>query len=399
MKILFLSYWGIDEGLSSATVIPHLRILSELNSVDQIIFCSIERKKTDIKPLTLPKVEHVPLLSRGSSVFLLDKLSDFIKFPKIVTKLCAQFEIDFMICRSPMAGALGYLVWRKTKLAYIVESFEPHALSMRESGVWAWYDPRFWIQHFFETRQKKTARKILPVSWHYFNRLKQEGINESRLYTMPCCVQTEKFEFNSNARIRKRESLGFKQQEIVGIYVGKFGGIYHDTIAFHLFKKSFDFFGSRFRLIILSGDDHDKILQRLKENGISVSNVVLDSVSHSEVPDFLSAADFAFSTIKPVQTRIYCSPIKNGEYWANGLPIMTEMGIGDDSDIIVREGGGVILNIDNPKTAFEAMQSLLKIGREKLGESIVSLAFKYRRMELVEDAYKNIVKNTQRLNF
>jgi len=391
MKLLFLSYWGVGEGLTSATVIPHLRILSALDSIEQIIFCSIERKGEAIENVDIDKVRHIPLFSSSSSSSLYTKFKDFTTFPNTIVQLCREFAIDVMVCRSPMAGAIGYLVWKKIKTPYIVESFEPHALSMQESGVWRWYDPRLWIQYFFEARQKKTADKILPVSNHYSLALQREGIDFHRLITMPCCVPLKKFEFSPKGRFAKRELLGVKEHETVGIYVGKFGGIYHDDEAFRLFKSSFDFFGSSFRLVILSPDNREKIEDRLERNRIPLDRVFYSTVAHSNVPDYLSAADFAFSTIKPVPSRIYCSPIKNGEYWANGLPILTEKGIGDDSDIIVHEGGGIILDMDNQVASLEAMKSLLTNGRSRLAESISQVAYKHRRLELVEEVYRGLI--------
>ncbi|MEQ8362616.1 MAG: hypothetical protein RH948_07065 [Cyclobacteriaceae bacterium] len=390
MKLLFLSYWGVGEGLTSATVIPHLRILSGLSSVEQIIFCSIEREAQDINSLEIEKVKHFPLFSRRTNSLLLTKFADFTTFPKIIVGLCKEFRVDVIICRSPMAGAIGYLVWQKIKMPYIVESFEPHAVSMYESGVWKWFDPRLWIQKYFETRQKKTADKILPVSNHYCSALRKEGIDPSRLITMPCCVPIRKFEFKGSARVTKRAHLGIKEHETVGIYVGKFGGIYYDGEAFKLFRSAFDFFGSTFKLMILSADDRVKIMSRLVRNKLPLDRIFFDSVAHADVPEYLSAADFAFSTIKPVPSRLYCSPIKNGEYWANGLPILTEKGIGDDSDIIADEGGGVILDMDNRDTAFAAMRNLVETGREKLAEQISQLAYKHRRLALVEKVYASL---------
>ncbi len=393
MKLLFISYWGVGEGLSSATVLPHLRILSGINTVEKIVFCSIERTAEEVESIDIEKVEHHPLFSRPARSLLLTKFFDFTTFSKTIAGLCSAHSIDLIICRSPMAGAIGYLVWKKTKIPFMVESFEPHAQSMRESGVWKWFDPRYWIELYFEKKEKETATLILPVSNHYLNALVKEGVGRARLINMPCCLPVKKFEFNEQVRTGKRQELGIGDHEVVGIYVGKFGGIYHDDEAFKLFKFAFDFFGDIFRLIVLSGDDHDVIMAKLRKNAIRDDRIFLASVKHDVVPEFLSAADFAFSTIKPVPSRLYCSPIKNGEYWANGLPILTERGIGDDSDIIEREGGGILLDITNPAPSFKELQTLLDTGRKELSFQISKLAHKHRRLELVENIYHRVINN------
>ena len=391
MRLLFVSYWGVREGLTSATVLPHLKILSRLSAVEKILFCSIERNGIGVQNLGIEKVEHIPLFSLPSRSILLTKFTDFNSFSVQIMKLCKESDIDLIICRSPMAGAIGYMVWKRTKIPYIVESFEPHADSMLESGVWKRFDPRLWIQKYFEFKQKRTAKMILPVSDHYFTVLLKEGIEEGRIVTMPCCISLSDFEFDPVRRIRKRAELKIQENEIVGIYVGKFGGIYYDDEAFSLFKSSFIYFGESFRLVILSADNYDDIIAKMKKYEIPLHRIHLSEEAHKNVPDYLSAADFAFSTIKPVSSRLYCSPIKNGEYWANGLPILTEYGIGDDSDIIMKEGGGIILSMSNPNASFADLQGLLNQGRLHLAKSISKIAYRHRRLELVEDIYKSII--------
>lgn len=394
MKLLFISYWGVDEGLTSATVLPHLKILSSFNSIETIVFCSIERHSSDIKKIGIDKVEYVPLYSQPSNSVLLTKFFDFTSFSKRIIEICNEYSIDLIFCRSAMAGAIGYLVHKKTKIPFVVESFEPHADSMRESGVWKLYDPRFWIQKHFEFRQKKTANAILPVSSSYFQKLINEGVEKNRIKMMPCCVDVDRFRLNPQVRRSKREELKIEPDEIVGIYVGKFGGIYYDEESFVLFKEAFDFFGPTFKLIILSADGHELIKSKLSKHKISLRHVILHKAKHECVPDYLATADFAFSTIKPVASRLYCSPIKNGEYWANGLPILTELGIGDDSEIILNEGGGVILDMGNREKSFLTLKKLLGQGRLNLAETISKLAYKYRRMELVENTYKELISES-----
>jgi hypothetical protein len=109
------------------------------------------------------------------------------------------------------------------------------------------------------------------------------------------------------------------------------------------------------------------------------------------VKDYLSAADFAFATIKSTPIRLYCCPVKNGEYWASGLPILLEDGIGDDSDIIKSEGGGIILNKARAIDSFKKMKDYLLVGREKLAMQIQPIAISYRRLDLITSYYRDII--------
>jgi glycosyltransferase involved in cell wall biosynthesis len=390
MRLLFVSYWGFNEGLTAATVLPHLRILANIDTIEQIIFCSIERDGETIPTGAIlnQKILHIPLISQRKGNVFLTKANDFISFPKQLIQICEEHRIDKMICRSPMAGALGYLAARKNNIPFVVESFEPHAESMIESGVWTKLDPRYWIELIFERQQVKAAVKIFPVSFHHKKRLMEEGLSENKIIVMPCCVALDKFKYDSAKRSAIRLQLGIQENQTVGIYVGKYGGIYYDQEAFDLYRQAFDFFGDSFRLIILTEQDRSEVLKKCLERGIDANHVFIHRAKHDEVNAYLSAADFAFSTIKPVHSRLYCSPIKNGEYWANGLPIITEMNIGDDSDIIVREGGGVILDRNHPSNAFQKLKEIISIGRERNSEEIQRLAQRHRSMDVVESIYR-----------
>ncbi len=390
MRLLFVSYWGLNEGLTAATVLPHLQILAGIDAIKQIIFCSIERGGGTITagPTPHKKILHIPLVSQHKGNVFLTKASNFISFPKQLIQICQEYQIDKIICRSPMAGALGYLAARKNNIPFVVESFEPHAESMIESGVWTKLDPRYWIELYFERQQVKAARKIFPVSFHHKKRLMEEGLSENKIIVMPCCVALEKFNYDAVKRSAIRQQLSIKENQTVGIYVGKYGGIYYDQEAFDLYQQAFDFFGESFRLIILTEQNRAEIVKKCLSRGIHESRVFIHRAMHDEVNAYLSAADFAFSTIKPVPSRLYCSPIKNGEYWANGLPIITEMNIGDDSDIIVNEGGGVILDRNNPTNAFQKLKELISMGREHNLEEIQRLAQKHRSLHVVEAIYR-----------
>lgn len=385
--ILYISYWNLEDPLTISTVVPSLREIRNHWPESQIIFVNIQRTLSgEVLP---PWISDLTIQYHAfhSGTGLMDKFYDYTKVPVSMNLLCKHYDVTVIIARGSPAGSLAYLLTKKNKLPFIVESFEPHADYMRDSKVWKRFDPRFIIQRYFEKQQKKFAKLILPVSINYQQRLMDEGVASDKIRPVPCCVDLDLFRFNEEKRDEIRNELNI-QNRIVGIYVGKFGDIYYDDEAFALFKAAFDFFGEQFFLIILTQQDNNMILKKCHTFGILTPHVFVKSAAFQKVPAYLSAADFAFSTVKPAPSRIYCSPIKNGEYWANGLPILTEDGIGDDTDIIKREGGGVIIKNGNNTHAFGQLQLLLKQGRVVLAQSIQELAVKHRNPETLTKAYE-----------
>jgi hypothetical protein len=396
MRILFLSYWGLHDGLTTSTVFPHLRLLEERPDVTAIRLVTIERGAKAQQPIILSlnfaanKISFEPLRSRPSRNVFLNKIEDFTRFPTELIKQVAEFKPNFILARGAPAGALAYLVWQKTKLPFYVESFEPHADYMLESGVWRRYDPRYLFQRYWEKRQKQLALGLMPVAENYRRQLIAEGVPAARIATVPCSVDAKAFAYSEPDRLRMRQHLGFSTETIVGIYVGKFGGIYYDEEAFKVFRATADHFGPGFRLVLLTPDPELVVQQKLAAAGLAKIAYVTKA-AHHEVPTYLSAADFAFATIKPAPCRLYCSAIKVGEFWDSGLPILLTPGVGDDSSLIEAEGGGAIFDVDRPQSipaACSQVQDILR--RSDYRHSIHKIAVQHRSINLAREAYQRL---------
>jgi len=393
MKILFIGFWGLADPLTLATTFPNLRLLSELPNIELIRFATVERYAQEIPALKLPflntKISHQPLISRPQRSLVGTKLEEFMRFPRELANTVRELAIDVIIGRGAMAGALAYLTAQRTGKPFYVESFEPHADYMLESGVWSRYDPRYIFQRFWEGKEKKFAKGLMPVAENYRRQLQREGLDVNTIITVPCPVNLTDFIPNAIAGQATRQRLGFAADSTVGIYVGKFGDIYYDAEAFDLFKAAADFFGIAFRLIILTPNPISEVHAKLQRVGLLPEQFFVVRAQHHEVPAYLSAADFAFAPIKPADCRQYCSPVKVGEYWASGLPVILTEGVGDDSNIIKAEGGGAIFNLLRPESVPQALQAIAQqIGRPGYREQVRHLAKRHRSIDLSRKAYK-----------
>ena len=399
MRILFLSYWGLHDGLTTSTVFPHLRLLQERPDVTAIRLVTIERGADAQAELRLEpgfevsKITFEPLRSRPSGNVILNKIEDFTRFPAELLRQAAEFKPDFLLARGAPAGALAYLVWQKNKLPFYVESFEPHADYMLESGVWRRYDPRYLFQRHWEKRQKQLARGLMPVAENYRQQLIKEGVPAGRIATVACSVDASAFAYDENARRTVRHRLGFTDPAtVLGIYVGKFGGIYYDAEAFVVFRAAADFFGPAFRLVVLTPDPAAEVQAKLLAAGLSAGHVFVTKAPHTDVPGYLAAADFAFATIKPAPCRLFCSAIKIGEYWASGLPVLLTPGVGDDSAIAEAEGGGAVFDLSQPASLPAALARLRAVlARPGVRADIRQLALRHRSLDQARAAYQQLL--------
>jgi len=390
MRILFICYWGVEEGLTVATVFPHLKILSEFVHVEEIILCTAERFQEKVVPkeLGIAKTIHVPLVSRNLKPAIINKVNDFIIFRKTLINISREQQIDTVICRGAPAGSLGYLLYKVTKLPFYVESYEPHSEYMNKSKVWSKFNLKYLFQHHWEKRQRQFSNGLMPVSFNYSSTLISKGVEANRINVIPCCVPLETFKFSSEKRKQVRDKLDIRD-EMTAVYVGKFGGLYYDKEAYEMFRFAFDFFNNKFRLIILTPHSPEEVIAKIHDCGIDENKVFVSLVPHTEIPGFLSASDFAFSNIMPANKN--CSPIKNGEYWANGLPILMAEEIGDDSEIIVSENAGATFNLNISNSFSNALANInLILNEPGHRERLYHVAEKYRSFDIAAKVYQKL---------
>lgn len=377
--------------LTKATVFPNLKMLAKHFPV--IYLATIERRSA--RSADIPQgVLHIPYYSFTGFPRFIEKFTDLLFFSWKVLRLSRKARVDVVICRGAMAAAFGVFIFKIFRIPFMVESFEPHADYMMEGNVWRKGSLEYRFQKWIENQSEVHANYLMPVTHNYANHLIQKGVSAQRIAVMPCCVDLETFKFKENSRKAIRERLGISQKVKVGIYVGKFGDIYYKEESFGLFKKAFDFFNGNFFLIILTPQDANEVTKQLAYVKYPMQHSFITSVKNEYVSDYLSASDFAFSLIRTSPSRKYCSPIKNGEYWANGLPILLTKGVGDDEDIIVQNNVGVIIDFEkNASTeALKAIERLMDKGRESLSVEIVGLADRYRNFTIISETYSSVFR-------
>lgn len=399
MTIFFFAYWGVHEGLTAATVLPNLRLLAADERVRRIVLFTMERVGANAQAATasvdlgIEKVQHVAVVLRP---FWLRPLSKWLDLRAVYKAALREGEREgapsWLICRGAPAAVFGYWLSARWGVPYSVESFEPHAAYMVESGVWSAGGLATRVQRYYEKKAKATARLLCVVSLNYLRQLQEyEHIDSNRLQLVPCVVDLQRFAPQSADVVQAmRERIGYREGERVGVYVGKFGSIYYDAEAFAWFRAALDYYGGNFRLLLLSPTPKAELEAKLRAVGFPLEKVYICLAAHEEVAAYLSAADFAFSPIRPAPSRRFCSPIKDGEYWAMGLPILLPDGVGDDSDIIRQSGaGGVIVEGNDSAHIVKALQQIETQLQQP--QACRALAEKHRSMELQAAAYRQLL--------
>jgi hypothetical protein len=394
-KILVVTYWDFNDPLIQTYTLPYLRAIQKVCEGNIRIYL-VTFNKTNVQvpeqtvftPIFF-KYHSNKLLAGFQILASLMKLNSFIKKEKI----------DFIHSWCTPAGALGYLLSKFSHKPLVLDSFEPHAESMVENGTWTKNSLAFKILFRYERLQLQRAKHVIGLTLSTEKYIQDTyHLNIKNVFIKPSCVSVTDFSiYNSQQKIEIRSHLDISQQDIVCIYVGKFGGIYLDEEIYALLQSCKELWKNNFKLIILTPNSEHEVKQKLKHYKLDTHVVLLKKANTEEVIKYMNIADFAINPVKPVPSKRYCTSIKDGEYWAAGLPVIITPNISDDSDIIEMEKiGSVIHTLDKKgyEEAVQKMYNLLKGNTDAhLNEKIKGICKTYRSFDIAEKIYKDIYVN------
>ena len=387
MRALYICYWGLNDPLTISSVMPTLLPLKRHLGLERLTLVTVERRGTVYPQYDLPYdfVDHIAIEPMAQGLPLATKAYEMLLMPRKIERICLEQGIDLIFARCSLAGAIAYKIHRRTNIPFIVESFEPHSEYMTNCGTWTKGGWKYRYARKYEKLQMRHAHRLITVTENYRNYLiTTEGVDERRIAVVPCVTDLERTRFDPELRHRVRRNLGLNT-ETTAIYSGKFGDLYYDEEAFVILEDAFAYF-ENLHLILLTPTDKRHIRARLRAHRIPEDRVHITSVARSEVPAYLSAADFAYSFVRPHAASLFQCPIKHGEYWACGLPFITPDKIGDDYKIIANEGGGA--NLDSALTNVRKCHEIISDIMSNPGyrDSVRRLAVRYKSANIIDDA-------------
>lgn len=391
--LLFLDYWSLNEALTQATVLPTLRMVMEERLADRIVLVTIERGEHAVVKgeRLVTGIDHVPLPASTWPLRPVARGWDLVRMVPRVADIVRREKAGFIMARGVVAGGYAHFVSRITRIPYAVDYFEPHNRYMTDVGEWRQGGPLDRGLAWLIRQQVLTARRFVTVSWNYRRQLIAEGADPGHALTAPCPVDAGLMRFDADDRKRVRGRLGW-DDACIGIYVGKFGGLYHREHAFRSFAEAQRVVGDRFAMIILSPHPVAEVRAGLQAAGFTGDRAFIAHVDHSEVAEHLSAADMAFAIYRGTPSSACISPMKLGEYWANGLPVLLTRGVGDDSAIIEGDPwGGAVFDPEGDDLRPALARVLKVIDRPGQREATAALAARHRSMDLTREVYREIL--------
>jgi hypothetical protein len=397
MRVFFMAPWPALDPLSASTVVPHLAALARDGRVADLTFFSCEQGRLDpANRFTIPGlpvgVHHQPLAGpAGPHLPLVRRIRHHAGQANTLLQAARHQRPDLLICRGT-TGIHGDLLQRRLGVPYVVESFEPHAHYMLQTGTWRRWDPKYIVQRRWEARVKCSASALITVSHGYAKHLHtSEGLEASRLHTVPCWIDAQRYGLNPDARSRLRATLGIGNRLAV-IYAGKFGGIYAPVTHLAMLHTLQSSLGLELFVILLTPHDPKAVQQQLRQSGFAAHQCFVGQVAYGQMSDYLNAADLALSFWSSGPWSFACSPIKHGEYWACGLPLLMPPGVGDEAQWLETERAGAIASFSEPSSVAAAAQHLKSILAEPgHRQRIRTLALRERGAEPLRQVYGQLL--------
>lgn len=390
-NILILTYWSYNDALIQTYTLPYVSIIADNLADDGKIFLLTLDKNETPQFDNIPKIKNIsiPYKSVGISAMLL-WFKTIIKLLVLIRKE----KITTIHAWCTPAGMIGYLLSILTGKELIIDSFEPHAETMIENGVWKKNSGAFKLLFKFEKLQAHRAKYLIAISEKMCDYAADKyNHHKHNYFVKPACVNLELFSYKNRKNPALLKELGL-ENKLICVYAGKFGGIYLENEAFDFFKTAEEFWGDKFKVLVLTSSTEKEIEDYRINSGLKKETIVQRFVSHAKIPDYIGLGDFAITPVKPIETKRYCSPIKDGEYWALGLPVVITKNISDDSDIIKQNNIGSVLENLNKEAyliAVKEIDTLLKNNSQKdLYTKIRVIAETKRNFNIAKKIYSTI---------
>jgi len=402
-NVLVITQWSYKDALVQTYTLPYVDIIRKIISTDRkLLVVTAEQQQIAITGSELNELnfewakKNMQLIAQPYKRFGWKKMAGSVKYFFKLYRIIKKEKIKIVHAFCTPAGSIAYLLSQLTGTELIIDSYEPHAESMVETGTWKKNGVAFKLLFSLEKKLTHSAKHVIATT-HGMKKYAKEkyGVELKDFYIKPACIDFEHFYPRpKDAELLKEFSLDDK---IVCVYAGKLGGTYLDDEVFDLIKCCYAFWKDRFRFLMLTNEADEKIGAQIQRIRIPVNVIIKRFVAHTEIPRYLSLGDFAINPQAPVPSKRFGSPIKDGEYWAMGLPIIISPGISDDSDIIRENEIGVVVNLlenENLPGAVEKMDTLLKTNKkELLQKKIFEIAKKYRSFETARRVYGDIYDN------
>lgn len=406
---LFIAYDGLLDQLGGSQILPYLRDIASHPRTLHIV--SFEKKDKFAAgaakmcaELALVGIGWTPL-PFTSRFGKLGKMWDLGRMYATCLRLQLQHKFGIIHCRSYMSMQVGCMLHRLTGTSAIFDMRGLWVDERVDGGLWK--QDRL-LNRLLYRHYKRIERNLLACASHVVVLTERVLPELQRLSpgmtapvtVIPCCADFEHFVMPADeVRNAIRLELGIERNGLVLSYLGSLGAWYMLEDMLRLFEAA-----ARKRddvhLLFITRDWHSEQEALLKSMGlIHLRNRIhVRTASRDQVPSLMAASDIMLSFIKPAYSKIGSCPTKLAEAFALGIPVISNVGVGDVEQITMDLDAGAVFDL-NDTQAFDHLAQILDQIKAKGGIALRDRSRKRFGLEVAEASYRqvyDVIERSQR---
>ena len=217
-----------------------------------------------------------------------------------------------------------------------------------DAGSWNLKNPIYKSVYLYFKRKEKEFLENADYTISLTHTAQQEifswkhiANNPVKMEVIPCCADLSHFDPSNvpaDLVVKIRQETGIPEGVPVLSYLGSFGSWYMLNEMLDFFKVYCERFPAAY-FFLITGDQHELIRQKAAEKNIEPGKIIIRTATRKEVPASISISTHSVFFIRPTYSKISSSPTKQAELMAMGIPVITNSGIGDTSEIIETRAG------------------------------------------------------------
>lgn len=356
---LFVSIDGITDPLGQSQILPYLIELTKKGH--SVGIASVEKRGNFEK-----NQETVQQLCKQNNItwnytFYDTKVpiySQYKNYKNLKTIVAGQVKNNKTVlhCRSYLPGLIGLYFKKRLGTPFIFDMRGFWADERIEGNIWKLSNPiHKRLYNFFKKKEKELFQqadqivslthkaKEIILSWKL-------GIKEDKIHVIPCCADLQFFSKDGLKQTNLSElknSLKITDTTFVLNYNGSLGTWYMIDEMIQFFKELLIVKDSVF--LIVTKDEPEIAFESAKKYGVDLDKIIVRSATRSEMPSYIAISDASLFFIRPTFSKSASSPTKMGELLSMQVPVITNKGVGDVDDIIIKNNCGVLIDgFDSP---------------------------------------------------
>lgn len=322
------------------------------------------------------------------------RLRNLLRMWRMTRRFARSHRRPWLIGHLSFGGAYAMMTALFVRARTMVVCFEPHSRYMIELGIWHASSLKARVTGWLERRQMRFSDAlIVPTTAvrDLASRMRRRGGMELQGIT----IDVGGAGHDPASRARLREAHHVADDQIMVLYAGKFGGIYHTIGQYLDFMCAMNAADPMIRWCVITQEvEIKRIEQHPLWPRVAERLILLPPVPAVRLHEWLSMGDIGVVAIPPTPSQAYRTPVKTAHYWAAGLPILIPRGVSDDHKIAAAEGVGLVVDdlvgIDAPALAGR-MQALLHGDRDHVRQRCMAAARKHRDSSLMVDLLRRLL--------